>query len=148
MLSLGLLAVGCGDPDRARMIGRWEISAGDRVLDRVDGATKGNASTDADQGLNDAPLDAESVDEAPRMVVEFFRSGALTTETRISNAISTKKGQWSLVKYDAANRIATIRCELIGQSTDHELEFVSDNEVKMVPPNMAGLTKKLLFQRK
>lgn len=142
VLMLALLAVttGCGDPDRARVVGRWEISSDDKVLDRIDNATPlEDGSVDIEDSV--APL-------PPRMVVQFAHFGALETKTRISNSISEKNGTWSFVSFDPTKKTAVVQCELMGQKTEHELVFDGDNTVRMVPPNMAGTTRKLKFVRK
>lgn len=140
MLALLAVTVGCGDADRARIVGRWEISSDDRVLERIDNATTPeDGSVDIEDSA--APL-------PPRMVVQFAQYGALETQTRISNSISEKNGTWSFVSFDPAARTAVVECELMGQTTEHELIFDGDNIVRMVPPNMAGTTKKLKFVRK
>lgn len=141
VLSFLALGLGCGDPDRARIVGRWEVSAGDGMLDRVDKSAASEMPSESDPSLEDT-------DQAPRLVVEFFQSGSLQTETRISDAISQKNGTWSLLKFDDDKKVAHVKCELIGQTTEHAIFLVSENEILMVPPNLAGLTKKMRFKRK
>lgn len=147
LLAIVLLSVGCGDPNRARVIGRWEIDGGDRWLDRSESEDSRQLSSNRDEQA------AEEIEDTlpplpPRMVVKFYRSGALETETRISGSISTKSGSWQFVSFDEAEKTITIECDLTNQVTTHELFIKDENTIQMVPPNLAGLQRKLTFVRK
>ena len=41
----------------------------------------------------------------------------------------------------------TILCELFGQQTQHEVQFIEKDLIRLVPPNMAGTKSKLTFRR-
>lgn len=128
-----LLISGCGDPDRARLIGTWEISGGDGYMNRAD------PQQAQDEEMEDLP---------PRVVLKFYRSGSLETQTRIGGQISTKSGHWELKSFDEPSATAVISCNLTDQTTKHEVVFEKPDKIKLVPPNMAGLTRKLIFVRK
>ena len=85
---LCLLALaGCGgDPDRNRIVGDWEIATADRLIGQV------NAEPLSTAGASDsASSTSDSVeDQKPRMLIRFYYSGSLATETNMGN-VSTQK---------------------------------------------------------
>ena len=130
LLTAVVLSSGCyQDPVRAKLAGTWKIEHGDKLTRRVNEQDAGN-------------------DPAERMQLSFYASGSLQTKTRIGGVIREKNGSWSVVDYDEEDSRMTIRCELIGQQTEHEIRFIETDLIRLVPPNMAGTTSKLTFRRK
>ena len=80
-----LALAGCtGDPDRARIVGDWEIATTDHLMGQV------NAQPD---------------DQPPRMLIHFYNSGYLATETNMGNISTQKQGNWKLLSYDAQTKL-------------------------------------------
>ena len=122
-----LALAGCtGDPDRARIVGDWEIATADHLMGQV------NAQPD---------------DQPPRMLIHFYNSGYLATETNMGNISTQKQGNWKLLSYDAQTKTAKIQCKLVDDTTNFDVVVLDDNTLRLVPPNMAGLKTKLKFVR-
>ena len=122
-----LALAGCtGDPDRARIVGDWEIATADHLMGQV------NAQPD---------------DQPPRMLIHFYNSGYLATETNMGNISTQKQGNWKLLSYDAQTKTAKIQCKLVDDTTNFDVIVLDDNTLRLVPPNMAGLKTKLKFVR-
>lgn len=136
-----LALVGCtGDPDRARIVGDWEIATADRLMGQV------NVEPLDSEGLVDSADNSEA-DQPPRMLVRFYNSGYLATETNMGSMSTQKHGNWKFLSYDAQTRTAKIQCKLVDDTTDFDVIVEDENTLRLVPPNMAGLTKKLKFVR-
>jgi len=127
VLLLILVCVGCGNPDRRKLVGTWKLKHSDEIEERI----------------------AEIDDEMPasRMSLQFKSNGRLTTTTRMGSIDSNKDGTWKFVSFDEATQTMKISCTLGMQETEHEVQFLSDAKIKLAPPNMAGLNQKLEFQR-
>ena len=142
---LCLLALaGCGgDPDRNRIVGDWEIATADRLIGQV------NAEPLSTAGASDsASSTSDSVeDQKPRMLIRFYYSGSLATETNMGNVSTQKYGSWKFLSYDAQTSTAKIQCKLVDDTTDFEVIVEDENTLRLVPPNMAGLRKKMKFVR-
>lgn len=81
------------------------------------------------------------------MTVRFFRSGVLETQTKMGSIDSKKNGTWEFVSLDEPGGIMKLKCVLAGQATEHEIEFIDSSKIKWIPPNMAGTTRQLTFER-
>ncbi len=81
------------------------------------------------------------------ITVTFGRNGALQTQTRTGMIDSTKNGKWTPVENASSDQPAAIECTLMQQTTRHEIEWIDADTIKMTPPNMAGLSIKLMFRR-
>jgi len=125
---------GCGDSNRNRLIGRWGIAAPEDVMERIDQA----------QPTNDLPTETEI---AQRMTLTFKRNGVLNTRTRMGEVDQEKNGTWKLISFDEASSVMAISCEINTQTSEHEITFVDETTIKLVPPNMAGLSMKLKFSK-
>lgn len=136
LLSLALIAMlsGCQDPIRAKITGTWNIEQADKVTRRVNQEERGD--------------ETEIEDIGERMVLTFYASGALLTKTKIGQLQSEKKGWWKLVQFDEKDSKMTLQCELAGQKTEHEVRFIEDDLIRLVPPNMAGVPTKINFRRR
>ena len=142
---LWLLAlVGCGgDPDRNRIVGDWEIATADRLmgqvnatpLDSADSSTVSTESSDSTEAIK------------PRMLIRFYYSGSLATETNMGNVSTQKYGSWKFLSYDPQTLTAKIQCKLVDDTTDFDVIVEDENTLRLVPPNMAGLKKKMKFVR-
>ena len=132
-----LALAGCtGDPDRARIVGDWEIATADHLMEQV------NAQPDGSIGLSDP-----ATDQPPRMLIHFYNSGYLATETNMGNVSTKKQGNWKFLSYDAQTRTVKIQCKLVDDTTDFDVIVQDDDTIRLVPPNMAGLKTKLKFVR-
>jgi len=126
MLAVVVLA-GCGDPNRAKLVGTWEIEAADNVADRIDAS------------------DDES--NPPRMSIEFANAGTFKTTTVMGDIDRTKEGSWKWVSYDEANQTAVVKCKVGLQETDHDISWIDESVIELIPPNLAGLDMRLRFVR-
>lgn len=128
---------GCGS-QRSQLVGTW-IS--DSVPDRL---PAGQSS----------PLDRSAAEEKngatpPHSIqLRFYRSGRLDTVTQLPSIQTQKTGTWRFVSYDESKRMAIVEFELMQQRTRHEVEFLDRSTIRMIPPNMAGLSIRLEFKRK
>ena len=128
VLCLGLLA-GCSNvtPEEKQLVGLWEIADAESVADRVS-------------------FDDQS-DSDSKMTVEFQSSNRIITKTKMGSIDSTKNGTWKVVSFDASTKKMVIECNLQGQVDQCEIEFTSPGKIKWVPPNMAGTSKLIAFER-
>lgn len=122
---------GCdaSNPDRARLVGDWGLAQPDSVMRRLDRD------------------DSEPEDQEPKMMLRFQRNGNLQTETEMGRVDSLKQGSWEMVSFDAEANTMTIACELMSQQTEHLVLFIDQDTIELNPPNMAGLSTKLVFKR-
>jgi hypothetical protein len=137
-LAWGLLAIvllaGCGSETETRgrpLVGTWVLEDGDDVARRT--------------------TSADSTTEAPsesRMQLDFASGGRLETRTNINAIDSRKAGTWQAIAYNESSKVMDIECNLDGQKSDCEVEFLSADRIKLNPPNMSGLNLKLTFKRK
>lgn len=168
-----MLVTGCNsDSDVKKLSGVWELESGDRLVRRL-----GQAATDPTQdpakdgaigsGLDSANRSANdhifgpdletddfevaSLDQQKEsaMRIEFRRNGRLQTLTRMGRINpNPKQGTWKLIAGgNVSDGNITIECTLLGQTTQHEIRFIDEDTIEMVPPNMAGTHQKLRFQR-
>lgn len=122
-----LTSAGCGNPDRKKLVGTWQLKHSDKIEKRI----------------------AELGDEQPasRMSLQFRSNGGLSTVTNMGNIDSEKAGSWEFLSFDEEQQVMKIKCILNSQETEHEIQFLSEARIKLTPPNMAGLNQKLEFQR-
>ena len=130
-------SMGCGDPNRSKIVGTWNIDS-PNAIERV----RQEPDVADDNSANEEPAT-----QRPKMIVHFYRSGALETETDMGRTVSKKSGTWRMVSFDEEGKKVTIECDLTNQTTQHDILLVDENTIRMVPPNMAGLKKKLKFVR-
>ena len=128
---LALLISGCGDANRAKIIGIWEIKTADKVLRR----------------FKDKDLQSDQANNG-RMQLAFQRGGQLKTATIMGDAQSEKEGSWEWVSFDESSRTAILNITLGLQQTEHEVVFVDDETIELIPPNLAGTNLKVQFVRK
>lgn len=130
-----LMLAGCSSPERDMLIGQWQIEKAGKILNRI-----GNDPNDsADKMTTD--------DGAGRMLLVFHTSGELQTVTQMGAIDRGKTGSWELLEYNRLGETSRIRCVLNGQTTEHQIEWLTSGNLKMVPPNMAGTLTKLEFRR-
>jgi hypothetical protein len=133
-----LLLAGCnGDPDRQRIVGDWEIAVADKLLDQVNTLPENS----------DKRTPETSAGRPPKMLIRFYNSGYLLTQTNMGPVKSEKKGSWKFLSYDAQTNSAQIECFLLDETTKFDVQIEDKNTIRLVPPNMAGLTKKIKFVR-
>ena len=123
--------VGCGDVNRNKIVGTWGIEQADKVLKRIDSQSESE--------------DDSSV--LPSMVIKFFRNGGLETVTKMGDVDRTKQGSWKFVSFDESTNTIQVSCDLMNQVTEHQIELVDSETIKLIPPNMAGTPMKLKFKR-
>ena len=126
-IAVCLGATGCGDSRRARIIGDWEMAVGKDLLEGVV----------EDQSASPSATD-EGPDSESKLLLRFFRSGALETQTNMGSVRTKKQGYWELIDIDEAGGLATLECQLTGQPTQHEVELIDENTIRLVPPNLAA----------
>ena len=125
---------GCGDSNRNQLVGKWGIATPEAVMKRIDQA----------QPANDLPDETEI---AERMTITFKRNGVLNTRTKMGEVDQEKTGTWKMISFDQQSRLMKISCEINLQTSEHEIAFDDENNIKLVPPNMAGLKMKLKFSK-
>jgi hypothetical protein len=133
------MLAGCGNANRGKIVGTWEIDRADSVLSRID-----RSSVDA--GENDSAQDSHD-GAAPKMVLTFSRSGKLATATNMGAVVQEKQGTWKMTSFDEQSSLMQVDCVLQGQNSTHEIEFLDQETIKLIPPNMAGTKLKLKFKR-
>ena len=129
---------GCTDPNAAPLVGRWVLEKPDRIMERIGGEA-------VDQSQENDSTDASS--SLPRMAITFSSNGQFQTETAMGNVNRLKNGAWQVISLDEAARKMTIRCTIGSEETDHAVEMIDGSTIRLVPPNMAGLTMKMRFVR-
>jgi hypothetical protein len=127
---LSILLAGCGDPNRSKLIGTWEIASVSRISSR----------------LQEAEVEPATISEN-RMTVEFRSNGMLRTQTMMGSVKTGKEGTWELLSFDESSATARLKCSLEMQETEHDATFLDANTIEMIPPNLAGLKMKLRFTR-
>jgi len=140
LVAIGVFAgtlTGCGDSNRAKIVGTWGIERADTVLRKIESKSDG-------QGAQQSP---ESESATPKMMLKFERDGMLVTTTKIGAVDQTKQGTWKFDSYDEASNEMQLSCSLMDQDSEHSVEFVDKDTIKLVPPNMAGTRMKLKFKR-
>ncbi len=138
-------AVGCGDASRSKLVGNWNIEQAERVLDRVNQSPDSSSQQGSAQRENSPQNDSTIT---PKMQIQFLGNGSLTTITQMGSIEPTpKQGSWQMVSFDETSNTMTVNCGLGLQTSEHEIEFVDENTIKLVPPNMAGLSMKIRFTR-
>ncbi len=125
LLALLVAVGGCGDPNRKLLVGLWQIKNQDKVERRI----------------------TDDFQDDSRLTIEFRGGGKLLTVTRMGNIDTEKAGTWKMLSFDDENSKMQIECKLFDQTTEHEVEFLDEKTIKMIPPNMAGTTMKLKFER-
>ncbi len=130
-----LLLAGCSSPERDMLIGQWQIEKAGKILNRL----ANDQSESADKNHVD--------NGAGQMLLGFHASGELQTITQMGAIDRQNAESWELLEYNRAAQTSQIRCVLNGQSTEHPIEWLTNGNLKMVPPNMAGTLTKLEFCR-
>ena len=96
----------------------------------------------------DQPSDLPTQTEiSQRMVLTFKRNGVLHTKTSMGDVVQEKTGTWKLTSFDEASNLMAVSCEINTQTSEHEITFVDEDTIELVPPNMAGLTMELKFSK-
>lgn len=131
-------AVGCTDPKAKPLVGRWVLEKPDRVMERIGGEHSARVQETA------------SIDDSnsmPKMAITFESNGKFQTVTKMGSMNREKNGTWQVISLDEEARKMTIRCTIGTEETDHSVELVDGSTIRLVPPNMAGLTMKMRFVR-
>ena len=127
---LATVLAGCGNPNRTKIIGTWEVESAASITSR----------------LKETKVDSSNSNDS-RMSVEFRSNGVLKTQTLMSSMNHQKEGTWKLLSFDESNSTMRLKCILGLQETEHDIEFLDQDTIQMDPPNMAGLEMKLRFTR-
>ena len=129
-IMLAPLLAGCGDPNRAKIVGIWEIETPNKVMRRF----KDNES-------------AVGEPASSRMRLEFLSGGIFKTSTSMGSVQGKKEGQWEWLSFDEQHSTAKLRFTIGLQVTEHDVLFLDDESIELIPPNMAGLDMKVRFSR-
>lgn len=134
LLCLIVLVGGCGGQlKQHKLVGSWELQQPGKVMNRV-------------QSGDEGAFEETSTDS--RMSLVFESSGRFRTVTRMGSIDQTKEGTYEIVEDVSNQEFVKVSCSIQMQITEHEIEFIDENTIKLVPPNMAGLSMKLQFERK
>jgi hypothetical protein len=91
---------------------------------------------------------SKSEEEPPKMLLQFHPNGKLKTTTRMGSFDPPpKEGSWRQLSFDDAKNVMTIECTIGTQVTEHEVAFLDNDLIELVPPNMAGTNNKIKFSR-
>jgi hypothetical protein len=143
-----LLAVGCGDPDRARIVGIWVIKQPDSLMGRLNLDAAEEAAQTASRPSDDSGAATTVGMENPKMQIEFRGNGTFSTITQMGwVSPQPKQGRWEMLGFDETKNEMQIQCIIGLQETEHDVEFIDSNTIKLVPPNMAGVKLKITFTR-
>lgn len=127
-----LACCGCGDPDRQRIVGTWEMLTADALADRMTGESPKKPALEGNGPSS--------------MTLTFHRSGALTTRTRIGKIDSEKSGRWTFLGFEPPAEL-TIACDMEGLHSEHLVRWTGDDIIRLTPPNMSGQKMKLDFRK-
>jgi hypothetical protein len=134
--------VGCGDANRSKLVGNWDIERANRVFDRVNQSDDEMANSENESEPGDSAI-------APKMQIQFLGNGSLATITHMGTMTpAPKQGSWEMVSFDESSNQMKVKCVIGMQTSEHDIEFVDKDTIKLVPPNMAGLTMKIRFTRR
>lgn len=130
-----LLVMGCSQyADFDKLVGEWGIESADSLARKLKQSSQNDRQ--------------EDFDSQPKMRLKFRRNGTFTTTTQLGEITpAPKNGTWKLKESDPLSNNLTIEFKIRDQSTDHEVRFLDDNTIELVPPNMAGTDQKLRFRR-
>ena len=78
---------------------------------------------------------------------EFRSGGTLKTSTNMGSIQGQKEGQWEWLSFDEDDSTAKLKITIGLQVTEHEVQFLDEQTIELVPPNMAGLDLKVQFVR-
>ncbi|MEE2826457.1 MAG: hypothetical protein VYE64_07495 [Planctomycetota bacterium] len=134
LVSTCMLA-GCTSPEREMLVGQWRIEAAGKILNRIG------------QSASITPESSPEEVEQNQMLLVFHANGKLETITQMGAIDRKKTGTWELLEFREAAQTSFIRCNLNGQTTEHEVDWLTNGNLKMVPPNLAGTRIKLEFCR-
>ncbi len=133
---------GCQPTINSTLVGSWELTQAEDLADRV-GQSANELASDAASGRSNVPSDDQPL-ESP-MTIRFGGDGKLETATNMGGIQSQKQGTWEMKSAGPPMVIAFV---INGQPAETEIEWIGNDQIKMVPPNMAGLTMKLVFRRR
>lgn len=136
-----LASIGCAGEGERKLAGVWQLDSARSLAARL------GSGALPQEGADLTPDDTGPVGASAGITVTFTAGGAWQTTTRTGQIDTTKSGKWKLLKWDPAGPTATIECSQGQQTSEHRIEWLDDDSVKMTPPNMAGLTIKLVFRR-
>ena len=136
VLSLPVLA-GCADSNRAPLSGRWELATPEKLAGRLGPESQKGTAETADTGSA----------AGMKMVLEFGSWGELKTVTRVGAIDREKMGRWEVIERAPDGSRMTIRCTLNRQTTEHDVEFLEEDRIRLIPPNLAGTKGRLEFRR-
>lgn len=151
-----LLATGCGNQASDKLVGTWEMQKGEHVA---------VVSRNHENKLpgNNLPDDSPTIADNTNSIVDgvgggdnstgtmslvFQRNGSLATITDFSAARSEKHWHWSLVSWDKESASAVIRCQMPPETVETSIQFIDNNTIELVPPNIDVLKTRLRFVRK
>lgn len=141
-LALFTVVAGCQTAVQHPLVGKWELTQAAELADRV-GQPAPDASTSPTAQNNSQEFDQSQAKEPP-MVIHFCSDGVLETATKMGGIQSKKQGTWEIKAEGPPLVIAFV---INGQPAETEIEWIGNDQIKMVPPNLTGLTMKLVFRR-
>lgn len=81
---------------------------------------------------------------SPKFELEFLSNGNFKTTVVMKAQPSEKNGKWKLELIDGKYTLTT---EINGEQNSTKVEFLSENQIKLAPPNMGGLSTAYKFKR-
>ncbi|HMP80374.1 MAG TPA: hypothetical protein PKD54_13045 [Pirellulaceae bacterium] len=133
------VALGCQPSDARKLAGVWELAELASLAERVN---QSDSLPDDDLG-GEAPAFAGNT-----MIVHFIAGGTLTTRTQLGSIERDKTGTWSVLANQTQEQPTRVAFSLAGESGELAIEWIDNDTIKMVPPNLLGLSMKLTFRRR
>ncbi|MEM7782727.1 MAG: hypothetical protein AAF623_05180 [Planctomycetota bacterium] len=142
-LVLACTLTGCNQPGMTKLAGQWEIEKPNRIQRRV-GQEEVELAPETPMGA----MEYQDEPVQPRMSLILRANGTFQTVTQMGAINQSKKGSWRIMDYTEGSKTIRVSFETNIQTSEHEIEFVDEDTIRLVPPNMAGLQLKLRFKRK
>lgn len=147
-----LASVGCQHEVASKLAGRWDMLPPNEIPSESKQNTQREAVASSEKALDDTEDLYDSVaggEVTGTMSLVFHRNGQLETYTDFPMASTGKPkiGKWSILSWDAAEKVATVRCDLFDEITETKITFIDDNTIQLIPPNIAVLEMELRFRR-
>ncbi len=134
-----LLVAGCGVAPQYNLVGEWHYTGRMTPFE-----TKADArGTDSLENH----VEWDPGDDESGIRLTFGRWGKLITRTDQGPVHTEKIGSWTWLHFDPARQVGVIQCRLLGQKTDHRVEFLGPDRIRLNPPNLAGLDQELDFEK-
>ncbi len=148
LLPILLLASGCQHPATSKITGRWDLL----VAEQIDSNSEQQNDDSTQQVLDNTENLFNSIangETTGTMSLVFHGNGKLETFTDFPMASTGKPkvGTWSIQDWQPDQSLLVIECVLQDETISTNIQFIDDNTIELIPPNIAVLEKEFRFQR-